>query len=119
MKRVFIIFAMGGLLSGETMAMGSKNDKAARSTTEYDTAMGRKKTEGEKSHPATESDDTDLKTSSEAIVEDSNKKPTTPNATSEGVAERKGQADPSGPHSYIGTRARGKALQTDKFPPPA
>lgn len=105
MKKIFIIFAMGGLLSGETMAMGSKNDKAARSTTEYDTAMGRKKTEGEKSHPATEPEDTDLKTSSEAIVEDSNKKPTT-------------QTDPSGPHSYIGTRARGKSLQTDKFPRP-
>ena len=64
------------------------------------------------------SDDTDLKTSSEAIVEDADKKPSTPNATSEGVAERKGQTDPSGPHSYIGTRARGKALQTDKFPRP-
>ncbi len=64
------------------------------------------------------SEDTDLKTSSEAIVEDADKKPSTPNATSEGVAERKGQTDPSGPHSYIGTRARGKALQTDKFPRP-
>jgi len=32
------------------------------------------------------------------------KKPTTPNT--------------SGPHSYIGSRARAKALQTDKFPRP-
>lgn len=45
-------------------------------------------------------------------------KPTTPNTSAEGVGERKGQTDPSGPHSYIGSRARGKALQTDKFPRP-
>ena len=34
------------------------------------------------------------------------------------VAERKGQTDPSVPPSYIGSRARGQALQTDKFPRP-
>lgn len=28
------------------------------------------------------------------------------------------KTDPSGPYSYIGSRARGKALQTDKFPRP-
>lgn len=33
MKKTFIIFAMSGLLTGETMAMGSKNDQAARGTT--------------------------------------------------------------------------------------
>lgn len=84
-------------------------------------SMGSKPSSG--TVPAAMSDststaDTDLKTSSEAFAEDSDKKPTTPNASAEGVSERKGQTDPSGPHSWIGSRARGKALQTDKFPRP-
>ncbi len=62
--------------------------------------------------------DSDLKTTSESLPGSIGKKPTTPNTSAEGVGERKGQTDPSGPHSYIGSRARGKALQTDKFPRP-
>ncbi|WP_409478688.1 hypothetical protein [Pseudobdellovibrio sp. HCB154] len=62
--------------------------------------------------------DTDLKTSSESFAADKDKKPTTPNTSAEGVSERRGQNDPSDKHSWIGSRARGKALQTDKFPRP-
>ncbi len=60
--------------------------------------------------------DSDLKTTSESLPGSIGKKPTTPNTSAEGIGERKGQTDPSGPHSYMGSRARGKALQTDKFP---
>lgn len=99
----------------ELSAMGSKNDQAARTTTEKSTSVSAAAIM-EDSTTKTESDS---KTTTESLPGSIGKKPTTPNTSAEGVGERKGQTDPSGPHSYIGSRARGKALQTDKFPRPA